>query len=147
MEKLKSLRVLLTNFIICIGAGHGFGPIVLIEIFSLKSLLFDGEVDFNGGNLPSFSFNNSYEDMIMYFIICSFFGQILFIISWFKFFKPKIKFLFKFLGILFMSFGFFLISKNINNDNLAFFSIVTGIPFLCFVFLELIPLSTPKLFK
>ena len=136
MEKLKSLGVLLTNSIICIGAGHGIGPIILIELFSIKTLLFEGEIAFNGGEFPSFSFSNSYENMITYFIVFSFFGQVIFLISLFKFLNLKMKKIFRYTGLFLMTFGFFLISKNIFYDSLAVFTFVTGIPFLYFLILE-----------
>ncbi|MFK8061373.1 MAG: hypothetical protein AB8B78_14965 [Polaribacter sp.] len=137
MKKLKSLVVLLTNFIICVAAGHGAGPIILIELFSIKTLLFEGEIAFNGGDFPTFSFNNSYENMIIYFVVFSFFGQVFFLTSYFKFLKLKLKTVFRFIGIISMAFGFFLISKNIFNDGLAVFSFITGIPFLCFLIIEI----------
>ena len=129
-SKLKSIGVLLTNFLICIAAGHGIGPIVLIEIFSLYTLVFEGEIAYNSGNFSNFSFNNSYEDMIMYFLLFSFIGQLFFIVSHFNFFKKKTKKTLRFIGLLSMLFGFFLISKNVFNDGLAVFTLVTGILFL-----------------
>lgn len=144
MEKLKSLGVLLTNFIICIAAGHGFGPIVLIELLSIYTLIFEGEIAYNSGDFSNFSFSNSYEDMIMYFLVFSFFGQFFFLISLFKFSIPKIKRIFRILGIILMTFGFYLISKNMFNDDLAVFTFVTGIPFLYFFILELVSLLSPK---
>lgn len=136
-KTLKSLRVLFTNFIICIAAGHGAGPIILIELFSIYSLIFEGEIAFNSGDFPQFSLTNSYENMTMYFLLFSFLGQIVFLISYFKFFKIAVKKVVRFLGILLMLFGFFLIIKNLLNDGLAFFSFVTGIPFLFFILLEI----------
>ncbi|WP_026776807.1 hypothetical protein [Polaribacter sp. Hel_I_88] len=137
IKTLKSLGILVSNFIVCIGAGHGFGPIILIELFSINSLIFEGEFAFNGGDLPSFSFSNSYENMLLYFLLFSFIGQIFFLSSIFKFFNNKINVSLKSLGILSMLFGFFLITKNLFNDGLAVFTFVTGIPFLCFVFLDI----------
>ena len=137
IKNLKSIGVLLTNLIICIGAGHGFGPIILMEIFSIYSLFLQGEVAFNDANIPHFSFNNSYEDMITYFLLFSFIGQVIFLVSYLKFWKKKIKKIFRTLGILLMLFGFILISKNMFDDGLAVFSFITGLPFLYFVILEI----------
>lgn len=137
IKKIKTLSVLFSNFIICIGAGHGIGPIILIELFSIYTLIFEGEIAYNSGNFPDFSFSNSYEDMIMYFILYSFVGQIVFTISLLNIFKKSIKISLRLIGILLMLFGFLLISKNLNIDDLSFFSFVTGIPFLFFIFWEI----------
>ena len=147
IKVLKNLGLLISNFIICIGAGHGFGPVILIELFSLNTILFEGEIAFNGGHLPPFSFYNSYEDMLIYFLLLSFLGQFIFIISQFNFINSKFQKYFKFLGILLMVFGFFLITKNLFNDELALFSFVTGVPFLYFVFLEVVSLLKFKILK
>lgn len=135
-KTLKSLRVLFTNFIICIVAGHGAGPIILIELFSIYSLIFEGEIAFNSGDFPQFSLTNSYENMTMYFLLFSFLGQIVFLISYFKFFIIAVKKVIRFSGILLMLFGFFLITKNLLKDEVVIFTFVTGLPFLYFVFLE-----------
>lgn len=135
---LKSLGVLFTNFIICIAAGHGVGPIFLLEIFCIEELLsFNKSSESFYTTLPKFSFINTYEEMIVYFILFSAFGQIVFLISYFNFFKMGVKKAVRLSGILLMLFGFFLISKNLVNDGRALFSFVTGIPFLCFIFLEI----------
>jgi uncharacterized membrane protein len=134
---IKSLRVLGTNFMICIGAGHGFGPMILLEFFAIEDLLFNHTSESFYTTLPNFSFMNSYEDMLVYFILFSSLGQIVLLISYFKFFKIKVKRIIRFSGILLMVFGFFLISKNLFSDALAVFSFVTGIPFLYFVVLEI----------
>lgn len=137
IKTLKSLGVLFTNFIICVAAGHGAGPIILIELFSINSIIFEGEIAYNGGEFPTFSLGNSYENMIIYFLLFSFIGQLFFLISIFNFFKNKINLSLKLIGIFIMLFGFFLITKNLLNEGLAVFTFVTGIPFLCFVFLEI----------
>lgn len=134
---LKSLRVLGTNFMICIGAGHGFGPMILLEFFAIENLLFNRTSESFYTTLPSFSFINSYEDMLVYFILFSSLGQIILLISYVQFLKIKVKIIIRFSGIMFMVFGFFLISKNLFIDSLAIFSFITGLPFLYFVIMEL----------
>ena len=75
--------------------------------------------------------------MITYFLLFSFKGQVIFLVSYLKFWKKKIKKIFRTLGILLMLFGFILISKNMFDDGLAVFSFITGLPFLYFVILEI----------
>ncbi len=137
IKGLKSIGVLIANFIICIGAGHGFGPMFLLEFFSIQDFFFNNSSESFYTTLPSFSFMNSYEDMIVYFLIFSAIGQIILLISYHNFFKIREKKRVRSVGILLMVFGFFLISKNLFSDGLAIFSFVTGIPFLYFVILEI----------
>lgn len=137
IKKIKTFRVLFTNFIICIAAGHGFGPLILLELFSIEELLFGNNSESFCTTLPDFSFMNSYEEMIVYFILFSGMGPKLFLISYLNFFKLKTKEIIRLSGILVMLFGFFLISKNLFTDGLAIFSFITGIPFLYFVLKEL----------
>ena len=139
---LKPLGILLTNFIICVAAGHGAGPLLLLEIFFFEELLsFNKNTESFYTTFPKFSFANPYEDMILYFILFSALGQIFFLISYFKFFRERVKRITRFLGILLMLFGFFLITKNLFHDGLAIFSFVTGIPFLWLVFFEVNSIS------
>jgi hypothetical protein len=141
-KALKSIGVLFTNLFICIGAGHGFGPMFLLELFCVEELLsFNNSPDSFYTTLPNFSFANSYEDMIVYFMLFSAIGQVVFLFSYVNFFKIKLKRIFRFIGISVMLFGFFLITKNLFNDGLAVLTFITGIPFLCFVFLEIKPFS------
>lgn len=138
----KSLGLLFTNFIICVGFGHGIGPMFLLEFFAMYEFFLSLSA-FEEPLLHSFNWNNSYENMIIYFVLISLLGQVLFSISLFKLSSLNKKIL-RFLGIIIMLFGFFLITKDIFKNGLAVFSFVTGIPFLCFILIELKPLLTFK---
>jgi hypothetical protein len=110
---------------------------ILLDFIAVKEFI----VSFSSVKYPwlhSFNWNNSYENMIMYFILISFLGQLMFLISFFKI-RSLNKKVFRLLGTILMLFGFFLITKDVFKNGLAVFTFVTGIPFLYFVFLELRP--------
>lgn len=128
MTSLKSLTIwiIVLNFFIIIGAGHGIGCIGIIEILSLIGTL-TGQI-FDKEDI-SFSLTSTYDKSLLVVGLFSLIGQLLLIISLITK-KPDKKVWTKIGGLIFLLIGFYYLTHNYFNDDLSKIGFFTGLPFL-----------------
>lgn len=115
--------IIILNFFIMIGAGHGIAPIGLFEI----GLIFHGF----GINTKDFSFSlsASYDKSLVAAALFSLIGQLLLTFSISKNMSKRI-FWIKIGGVIFLWIGFYYLSHNLFTDNVSELGFIFGIPFL-----------------
>ena len=125
MANFKELTVwiIILNFFIMIGAGHGIAPIGLFEI--------SGILQGFGINTEYFSLSltASYDKSISAAALFSLIGQLSLTFS-ISIKNRKRIFWFKILGLFFLWTGFYYISHNLSTDNASELGFIFGIPFL-----------------
>ena len=117
--KILTILTLIFNALILIGAGHGFGPIILIEalLFS-PNYLKDSEINLIG----------NYDEKIIPFAIINLIFQILLFFSLFVKASLKNKLINIASVVLILNLIYF--TYDFTKSNLSQFTIVSGIPFL-----------------
>jgi hypothetical protein len=118
-NKRLSVVILFLSMLIIVGAGHGIGLLIFIELLlipDLISYLIEGR--------------NSFEDVIVISGIVVFFGQLFLTVSFFK--KSRAQVLYQFTGVITILIGFVMLTYPLDTSNqrLSFYS---GIPLLVFI--------------
>ncbi len=131
MKKLK-IWVIISFSLIIIGRGHGIGPLIFIDIFSINQFIE------NGFTLPNYNDDDS-ENHFFIVGLFSLLGKLLILLSILKLIKKeKYKILISFIGLLCLFISFYKLTfQNWNDGILKVIVLVTGIPFLissCFLF-------------
>ena len=117
--KILSILTLIFNTLILIGAGHGFGPLILIEILLFSpSFINDFRINFIGG----------YDERLIPFALSSLIFQIILIFTLFinSVWKRKLinlSCVFLIISLLYFTYDF-------TDSNSSNFTIISGIPFL-----------------
>ncbi|HAP94823.1 MULTISPECIES: hypothetical protein [Epilithonimonas] len=133
---MKSITILLIlNCLILIGAGHGFGPLILIE-FLVFSPSFTKSYEIN--------FLGSYDQKIIPFSILSIIPQILLLTSFFI--KAHFKFKLIIFSVIFMIINLIYFTFDFIDSGLSKFTLISSIPFLiCATFVLIKIFSNIKL--
>ncbi len=134
MSKTIKIQVIITlifNSLILIGAGHGFGPVILFEI-----LMFSKDFTKDCVNLIG-----TYDERLIPFSFFNLIIQIILLISIFAKFKAKklinLSCILLIINLLYFTFDF-------TESSLSRFTILSGIPFLVCGIILLIKLNTEK---
>jgi len=121
-----TIWVIVLNFLIPIGAGHGIVVIGIIEILV-----------FTGWNSEYFSLSlfANYEYSLGAAALFSLIGQVL-LISSFGIRKTSVKFWVKISGLIFLWIGYYYLSHNMFSDSVSSFSFFFGLGFfICSIIL------------
>ncbi|MBE9662883.1 hypothetical protein [Mucilaginibacter myungsuensis] len=114
-----TIGTIAANGLILIGAGHGVGPLLVLEIIFLTG-------GYGSLNELKFSMTGSYNSTITAACLFSFIGTVTLFISLFN--VPK---LYRVTGIVSLWVGFiYIVHSFFRGDNIAAFSFWTGTPFL-----------------
>ena len=130
-HKSLTIGTIIANLFILIGAGHGVGPIGIVEVFRFNSYFFHEPIKFSG----------SYDNTIPLSLIISLIGQLLLFVSLFNLPKQL-----KMCAICILWLGFIYLTHNIvTGDKLSWFSFWSGTPFvICSVILFIRTLLVAK---
>ena len=117
--KILSILTLIFNALILISAGHGFGPLILIEILLFfPDFMNDSRINIIG----------NYDERLIPFALTSIIFQIILIFTLFinSVWKRKLINL----SCVFLIISLFYFTYDIKDSNLSRFTIISGIPFL-----------------
>lgn len=135
MKTIKTLTILSLTFnaLILIGAGHGFGPVIMVEVLSFsQNFIKDFEINLIG----------NYDEKIISFSIFNLIFQIILSISLFV--KPVLKIKLINLSSILLILNLIHFTYDFTESNLSKFTIISGIPFLIIALILLFKINSIK---
>jgi len=116
---LLSILTLIFNALILIGAGHGFGPIILFEFLVFSS-------DFTNGS--DINLIGNYDEKLIPFAFLNLIFQIILLCSIFM--NQKLKTRIITISVIFLILNLLYFSYDFVDSNLSRLTIISGIPFI-----------------
>jgi hypothetical protein len=120
MKNINKLTIIIVvlNLLIVIAAGHGFGILGLIELFWFP---------YNVSKYDIQTSLDSYDKSLPFVALLSLIGQIVLLIS---LLNSKFQLALKIIGNILLLLAFYLLSKDLRDDEKSCLSFLTGLPFL-----------------
>jgi uncharacterized membrane protein len=130
MSRRLTIWALVANMLILIGAGHGVGPLGLLEIFILtKPSSFVDKL--------TFSLHESYDHLLLSAMILTCIGQIA-LVGTLVVNQALLKLVALIIALVLMYIGVLYLSVNMQENTASMMSFVTSIPFLVLSLIGLI---------